>query len=118
MLNDVARDALELAAAGLRRRAKKNAEGEDETKYLAPLWKIVDEGRSAAQGWSNVIKAPGAVGRSDFCRSGAVAGRGEAGFVADEAGLGLQHLHRSAAGLTGCAGPPENGFIFVPLIST
>jgi glutamate--cysteine ligase len=51
MLNDVARDALELAAAGLRRRAKKNAEGEDETKYLAPLWKIVDEGRSPAHGW-------------------------------------------------------------------
>jgi glutamate--cysteine ligase len=50
-LKDVARDALELAAAGLRRRARKNAAGEDETKYLAPLWKIVDEGRSPAQGW-------------------------------------------------------------------
>jgi glutamate--cysteine ligase len=50
-LNEVARDALELATAGLRKRAKLNAAGEDETKYLAPLRTIVEDGRSRAQNW-------------------------------------------------------------------
>jgi glutamate--cysteine ligase len=48
-LRDVARDALALAAAGLRRRAKTNDQGQDETVYLAPLERIVAEGRTLAE---------------------------------------------------------------------
>ena len=50
-LRDVARDALELAHSGLRRRARRNAAGDDETKYLGPLQRIAEEGRSPAQLW-------------------------------------------------------------------
>ncbi|MGO9744287.1 MAG: glutamate--cysteine ligase [Roseiarcus sp.] len=50
-LRDVARDALALARAGLERRARRNDAAEDETKYLAPLEKIVDDGRSPAELW-------------------------------------------------------------------
>ncbi len=50
-LRDVARDALALARAGLERRARRNEAGENETKYLAPLEKIVDDGRSPAELW-------------------------------------------------------------------
>lgn len=48
-LREIARDVLDLAAAGLRRRAKVNAQGEDETIYLAPLEQIVTEGRTLAE---------------------------------------------------------------------
>jgi glutamate--cysteine ligase len=48
-VRDVARDALDLAAAGLRRRAKANAQGQDETIYLAPMERIVTEGRTLAE---------------------------------------------------------------------
>jgi len=50
-LRDVARDALRLAHEGLQRRARTNAAREDETKYLAPLERIVREGRSPAETW-------------------------------------------------------------------
>jgi glutamate--cysteine ligase len=48
-LRDIARDALDLAAAGLKRRAIVDAKGQDETIYLAPLEQIVTEGRTLAQ---------------------------------------------------------------------
>jgi glutamate--cysteine ligase len=37
---------VEIAEAGLARRAEKDADGEDETKFLAPLKQIVSEGRT------------------------------------------------------------------------
>jgi glutamate--cysteine ligase len=48
-VRDIARDVLELSRAGLARRARKNASGQDETMYLAPLDGIVAEGRTLAQ---------------------------------------------------------------------
>jgi glutamate--cysteine ligase len=45
----VARDALAIAHGGLRRRARTNERGEDETIYLAPLQQIADSGRALAQ---------------------------------------------------------------------
>ena len=50
-LREIARDALALAHAGLKRRARANAAGADETIYLAPLDRIVEEGRTAAELW-------------------------------------------------------------------
>jgi glutamate--cysteine ligase len=47
-LRDIARDVLDLARAGLKRRALRNAGGEDETIYLAPLDAIVADGRTLA----------------------------------------------------------------------
>ena len=48
-LRDVARDVLSLATEGLKRRACRDAAGKDETIFLAPLEKIVSEGRTLAQ---------------------------------------------------------------------
>lgn len=48
-LLDLARDVLPLAKAGLARRARLNAAGQDETIYLAPLEQIAAEGRSNAE---------------------------------------------------------------------
>jgi glutamate--cysteine ligase len=48
-VRDIARDVLAIAAAGLERRAHRNARGEDERIYLAPLEKIVDDGRTLAE---------------------------------------------------------------------
>jgi glutamate--cysteine ligase len=48
-VRDIARDVLALSRAGLARRARKNASGQDETMYLAPLDGIVAEGRTLAQ---------------------------------------------------------------------
>jgi glutamate--cysteine ligase len=48
-LRDIARDALDLAAAGLKRRARIDVNGDDETIYLAPLERIVAEDRTLAQ---------------------------------------------------------------------
>jgi glutamate--cysteine ligase len=45
---DVARDMLALAKAGLQRRAKRDATGADETIYLAPLDAIAESGRPLA----------------------------------------------------------------------
>lgn len=45
---DVARDALALAAEGLKRRERLNWLGEDETIHLVPLMQVVDAGRTLA----------------------------------------------------------------------
>jgi glutamate--cysteine ligase len=47
-LREVGRDMLELAHGGLKRRARLDRKGEDETKALAPLVATVEEGRSPA----------------------------------------------------------------------
>ncbi|HEY8566364.1 MAG TPA: glutamate--cysteine ligase [Beijerinckiaceae bacterium] len=48
-VRDIARDALALARAGLARRARRDASGQDETMYLDPLDTIVEEGRTQAE---------------------------------------------------------------------
>jgi glutamate--cysteine ligase len=50
-VRDIARDVMELARAGLKRRARLDARGNDETKYLRPLDLILETGRSPAQDW-------------------------------------------------------------------
>ena len=45
----VAREVLSLAEAGLRRRARRNSLGEDETLHLVPLRQIVECGKCRAQ---------------------------------------------------------------------
>jgi glutamate--cysteine ligase len=47
-VRDVARDVVRLAESGLRRRARLDRKGEDETKALLPLIETVEEGRSPA----------------------------------------------------------------------
>ncbi len=47
-LLDLARKALEISVAGLRRRAERNADGQDESHFLDVLQEIVDSGKSAA----------------------------------------------------------------------
>lgn len=47
-LQDVARDALAIADGGLRRRARLDEAGDDESKYLDPLRRIAETGRSLA----------------------------------------------------------------------
>ncbi|MFO1123926.1 MAG: glutamate--cysteine ligase [Methylocystis sp.] len=64
-LRDVGRDVLALAKRGLRRRARLDAEGRDESVFLAPLEAILEDGRSLAQrrldayygGWGQSIDA-------------------------------------------------------------
>jgi glutamate--cysteine ligase len=46
---DVARDMLAIARKGLERRARMNWDGQDETRYLKPLDRIVAEGRTLAE---------------------------------------------------------------------
>lgn len=48
-VRDIARDLLALSSAGLTRRGRRDAQGRDETIYLAPLEQIVEEGRTLAQ---------------------------------------------------------------------
>ncbi len=48
-LRDIGRDVLALARQGLKRRNRLDPKGADETSYLAPLEKIVEEGRPRAQ---------------------------------------------------------------------
>ena len=48
---DVARDLLAISARGLKRRARLDAEGRDETHYLDCLLEIAENGRTAAQDW-------------------------------------------------------------------
>jgi glutamate--cysteine ligase len=47
-LREAARDMLELAHRGLKRRARLDRKGEDETKALGPLIETIEEGRSPA----------------------------------------------------------------------
>ncbi|MEM0899555.1 MAG: glutamate--cysteine ligase [Pseudomonadota bacterium] len=48
-LHEIAREVLSLSRAGLRRRAKLNGDGFDETHFLAPLEEIVARGTTAAE---------------------------------------------------------------------
>ncbi|MGD9544673.1 MAG: glutamate--cysteine ligase [Methylocystis sp.] len=48
-LRDVGREVLALSKSGLRRRARLDAQGRDESVYLAPLEEILEEGRTLAQ---------------------------------------------------------------------
>jgi len=50
-LREVAHDLLAIAHGGLKRRAQKNAKGEDETIWLEPLQVIAETGRPQAQEW-------------------------------------------------------------------
>ncbi len=57
-LRAVAADMVALARGGLKRRAKTNPRGEDETVWLSPLEAIVDSGRSPAEGWIDRFNGP------------------------------------------------------------
>ena len=48
-LYEIARDCLALAHAGLRRRARTDRDGRDETRYLEPLDQILETGRTPAE---------------------------------------------------------------------
>ncbi|TYT26211.1 glutamate--cysteine ligase [Luteimonas viscosa] len=48
-VRDLSRAALEIAAAGLARRARRNAGGEDEREFLTPLLEVVDAGQTPAE---------------------------------------------------------------------
>jgi glutamate--cysteine ligase len=47
-VREIARDILALAQGGLARRSRRNAAGEDETVYLAPLLEVIESGKSSA----------------------------------------------------------------------
>jgi glutamate--cysteine ligase len=57
-LRDLARDAVAIARAGLARRARRDAAGRDETRYLEPLEHIVAEGRTPAEAWIARFEGP------------------------------------------------------------
>ena len=46
---EIAKDCLALAHAGLRRRARTDRNGRDETRYLEPLDQIVETGRTPSE---------------------------------------------------------------------
>ncbi len=48
-LREIAREILEIARGGLRRRAYRDAHGHDETVYLAPLFDLVERGQTTAE---------------------------------------------------------------------
>jgi glutamate--cysteine ligase len=50
-LRDLAREAVAIAVGGLKNRAKRNAAGEDESLYLAPLQEIAAGGPTQAEIW-------------------------------------------------------------------
>jgi glutamate--cysteine ligase len=50
-LGDIAGEVLAIARAGLKSRARLNADGTDETRYLDPLDEIVASGKVPAQLW-------------------------------------------------------------------
>jgi glutamate--cysteine ligase len=50
-LRDLARDVISIATDGLRARARRDAAGNDETQYLAPLQAIADGGPTQAEYW-------------------------------------------------------------------
>jgi glutamate--cysteine ligase len=57
-LQEIARDALALARDGLKRRARLDARGHDETAYLDPLDAIAATGRPPAQHWIERFEGP------------------------------------------------------------
>ncbi len=57
-LLDLARKALEISVAGLRRRAERNADGQDESHFLDVLQEIVDSGKSAADRKLDLFHGP------------------------------------------------------------
>jgi glutamate--cysteine ligase len=57
-LREVVVDMLAIARGGLRRRARLNAKGEDETVWLKPLEAIADSCRSPAQAWIERFEGP------------------------------------------------------------
>jgi len=57
-LRQVARDALALARAGLKRRARLDPHGLDEARYLDPLDATVADGRAPAQHWIERFEGP------------------------------------------------------------
>ena len=57
-LQDIARDALALARGGLKRRARLDARGRDETAYLDPIDEIAASGRAPAQDWIAKFDGP------------------------------------------------------------
>ncbi len=48
-MRDLALEVLEIAAHGLKRRARLNPKGEDETRFLTPLFEIADSGKTPAE---------------------------------------------------------------------
>jgi glutamate--cysteine ligase len=57
-LRDVARETLDVARAGLKRRARLDPAGADESVFLAPLDAIVAEGRVPAERWITRFEGP------------------------------------------------------------
>jgi glutamate--cysteine ligase len=57
-LREIVVDMLAMARAGLARRARLDARGQDETVWLAPLEMIVESGRSPAQVWIERFEGP------------------------------------------------------------
>jgi glutamate--cysteine ligase len=57
-LRSVAMDMLTIAYGGLKRRARLNARGENETIYLRPLEAIAQSGREAARDWIELYEGP------------------------------------------------------------
>jgi glutamate--cysteine ligase len=57
-LREVARDALAISRAGLAARARRDAAGRDETRYLEPLERILAEGRTPAEAWIARFQGP------------------------------------------------------------
>ena len=55
---DLARESLKIAASGLRRRARLNANGVDESIFLAPLMEIVESGMTAAERKLELVHGP------------------------------------------------------------
>lgn len=48
-LRDLAREALKISVEGLRRRAARNGQGVDETRFLDPVIEVVERGQTAAE---------------------------------------------------------------------
>ncbi len=57
-LRSVALDMLAIAQGGLKRRARLNAKGEDETIWLRPLKAIAESGRTPAEAWIERYEGP------------------------------------------------------------
>ena len=57
-LRSVALDVLAISKGGLKRRARRNGKGEDETIWLRPLEAIAESGRSPAQDWLDRYEGP------------------------------------------------------------
>jgi len=57
-LRSVALDMLAISNGGLKRRARRNEKGEDETIWLRPLEAIAESGRSPAQEWIDRYEGP------------------------------------------------------------